>query len=342
MDWIKRNLYFVIGSLVALALMGGGGWYFYSKLKANNEVIDKLNEQYSKLQELINQKPHPGRPPQSDNIALAQEQQKQLRDFMQKTRQAFQPIPPIPEEPKVSDQDFSSALHHTVDQLQKQATNSGVTLQPNYAFSFAAQINQMRFAAGSPNALSAQLGDVKAICDVLFQAKINSLEHVRRERVSTDDDRGPQSDYLNQKSITNELAVLTPYEVKFRCFTPELAAATTGLANSPYAMVLKTINVERAPVVEAPPEAAAPVVFAPTPQPVPVPTDNRRQMDDAFRRRYGLGPGGRRENAPQPAPTYVAPPPVAAAARPALTTVLDEKQLLVTMNIDVVKLLPTK
>ena len=44
MDWIKRNLYFLIGSLVALALMGLAGWYLYSKWQLNNEFLGKLDE----------------------------------------------------------------------------------------------------------------------------------------------------------------------------------------------------------------------------------------------------------------------------------------------------------
>ena len=39
MDWIKRNLYFVIGSLAALVLMGLAGYYLYSKWQLNNEVL---------------------------------------------------------------------------------------------------------------------------------------------------------------------------------------------------------------------------------------------------------------------------------------------------------------
>src|SRR4029077_16537272 len=49
MDWIKRNLYFVIGSLVALLLLGAAGWYFYSSYKADGEALDKLREQYANL-----------------------------------------------------------------------------------------------------------------------------------------------------------------------------------------------------------------------------------------------------------------------------------------------------
>ena len=52
--------------------------------------------------------------------------------------------------------------------------------------------------------------------------------------------------------MTNELAVLTPYEVTFRCFSSELAAVLAGLASSPYALLVKTINVELAPAVAAP------------------------------------------------------------------------------------------
>ena len=100
---------------------------------------------------------------------------------------------------------------------------------------------------GSLEPLSVQLGEVKAICDVLFQAKINSLDNIRRERVSDDDLKGPQTDYLSEKSVTNELAVLSPYEVSFRCFSSELAAVLAGFASSPCGLMVKTINVESAP-----------------------------------------------------------------------------------------------
>lgn len=39
MDWIKRNLYFLVGSLVAVALMGLAGWYLYSKWQLNNDIL---------------------------------------------------------------------------------------------------------------------------------------------------------------------------------------------------------------------------------------------------------------------------------------------------------------
>ncbi len=226
MDWIKRNLYFLIGSLVAVALMGLAGWYLYSKWQLNNTILGSLDEQYATLRRLYEQKPHPGSD-KVDNIKAAKDQQQELLDYIRKARQYFQVCPPIPqpESGKLTSQEFSSALSRTIDQMQRDAARASVELPPkdskgnSYSFSFAAQKESLAYAPGSLEPLSVQLGKVKVICAVLFAAKVNSLDNLRRERVSEDDNKGPQTDYLSEKSVTNELAVLTPYEVTFRCFS---------------------------------------------------------------------------------------------------------------------------
>jgi hypothetical protein len=356
MAWIKRNLYFLVGSVVAVILMGLAGFYLFSKYQLNNQMLENLNERYNALKELNNQNPHPGNLPKGpDNIAAAKQQQEQLRAFIKRTGKHFQRIPAIPESQKVSSLEFTTALRSTIDRMQHDATNASVVLQQapqGYNFSFEAQKNKVTFAAGSLEPLSVQLGEVRVICDVLFQAKINSLDNLRRERISTDDNSGPQSDYLGEKSVTNELAVLTPYEVTFRCFTPELAGVLAGFASSPYALLIKTINVELAPaattlpgeMVTPSPPPQIPTYVPPPPQPI-----NTRQAEaDAFARRYGISPGARRAGeggapmpAPIPIPTYTQPVPVAPGqTKGGLPTVLDEKQLKVTLMLHVVKLLP--
>src|SRR5215213_9358794 len=127
MSWIKRNLYFLIGSLSALVLMGLAGWYLFSNYQRNNQMLEKLNEQYNTLNELNNQNPHPGNMPKGpDNIQAAREQQVQLRDFIGKTRKFYQRIPRIPatEGAKVSSQEFTTGLRSTLDRMQHDATNS--------------------------------------------------------------------------------------------------------------------------------------------------------------------------------------------------------------------------
>ena len=140
-----------------------------------------------------------------------------------------------------------------------------------------------------------QLAEVKAICAVLIQAKVNSLDNIRRERVSDDDLKGPQTDYLTEKSVTNELAVLSPYEVTFRCFSSELAAVLAGFAASPCGLLVKTINVESAPAAAAGTDAFAPGVTA-TPYAPPMPSPGASPtMEARMAERYGMrgraGPG---------------------------------------------------
>ena len=363
MSWIKRNLYFVIGSVVALVLMGLAGWFLYSKWALNNEMLTKLNADYEDLKNLNSQKPHPGAG-QINNIKLAQEQRDQVRQFINKTHTYFQPIAHIPDLPKVTDHDFSVALSRTIEQLQRDATNASVALPANYSFSFEAQKARINFAPNSLDRLAVQLGEVKHICDALFKAKVNSLDNLRRERVSPDDSAGPQTDYLTEKSITNELAVLTPYEVTFRCFSSELASVLGNLAASPAALLVKTINVEVAPAPPTP-EPTTPAfvnpgqyVTTPTPQVSPEMEDAmaRANAQAAMARRYGSimrGGGGSdsaslggipyREGPATPAtPAYFPPPSPTGPAKGGLPTVLDEKQLKLTMNLILVKPLPSK
>jgi hypothetical protein len=352
MDWIKRNLYFLIGSLVALALMGLAGWYLYSKWQLNNDILGKLDEKYAELKRLSEQNPHPG-DGKVDNIKAAKDQQQELRAYIQKAYQYFQHCPPIPvpESGKLTSQEFSSALSRTIDQMERDAAKASVTLPPKdasgqtYSFSFAAQREKLDYARGSLEPLSVQLSEVKAICGVLFQAKVNALDYIRRERVSDDDSKGPQTDYLPEKSVTNELAVLSPYEVRFLCFSSELAGVLAGFASAPCGLLIKTIDVESAPAAPAAEQMVTPLpVYSPyVPQPTTVP-GGAMSPEAALARRYGMrgARGGRLDPRAfmQPRPAYV-PPPVAPAPAPAnrggLPLALDEKELKITLMLNAVK-----
>lgn len=361
MSWIKRNLYFFILSIVGVVLMGLAGWFSYSKWNLNNQKLASLNEDYDKLKALNNQNPHPGAG-QIDNIKTAKEQRDTLRAFIAKTRSYYEPITPIPDIAKPTDRDFSVSLSRTIAQLQREATNASVIVQSNYSFSFEAQKAKVSFATGSLVPLSIQLGEISNMCSVLFEAKINYLDNIRRERVSADDSSGPQTDYLSEKSVTNDLAVMTPYEVTFRCFSSELASVLSGFATSPFGFVVKTINVDPAP---AAPEQAQPtiqyVMQPSTPQMSPMQEEMRAQQ--LMMSRYGVRPGvgsamgGSSSAGGVPyrplgsSPTTPAyQPPMAAAPQPGavpgskggLQTVLDEKQLKITINLILVKLLPEK
>ena len=314
MSWIKRNLLFVIGGVVAVILLGLAGYYLYVQSSLNNEKQGKLEQAYTDLERISKLQPNPGND-KVDNISIARSNQTIVRSQIDQTAGFFTPVPPVPPGPIVTAADFSGALRNTIDELTHSAAASSVTLQPKYDFSFAAQRPLVKFAPGSLEPMAAELGDIKAICDVLFKAKINMLYNLRRPRVSDDDLKGPQSDYLETAPTTNDLAVLVPYEVTFYGFSGELAGVLSGFAADPHGFIVTTLNVEPG-----------------TPSLNTALDANGAMMPE-------VQPGMYRYPGMIP-PT--AAPVTMAAGRGGLPVVLDEKQLKITMGVIVVKLLPKK
>jgi len=324
MDWIKRNLMFVIGGAIALVLMGLAGFYLYTGMSKNDAALEKLNAEYATLNSLNTQNPHPG-DDKTDNITAAKDQDKAVSAFISsKAAMVFKPIPSIPDSTNADNSMLAGALRRTIDQMRKEASARGVQVATNYYFSFMAERDRIMFDKAGLLPLSVQLGEVKAICDVLFAARVNAIDNIRRERVSVHDVEAQQStDYLDRITVTNEVALVSPYEVSVRCFSAEIAALLSGFASSPNGLIVRAINVE--PSVLGGDMGVAggegmPYMQQPVYQPQPY---TRRMMGEE---------GGYR---PPPAPVYVPPAP---AGRGGLPTLLDEKQLKVTLLIEVVKL----
>ena len=346
MTWIKRNLFFVGGAAIALILLVGAGFYTWSGYSHNDKALEDITAKYAELKRLYGQKPNPGND-KINNIKAAREQAIELQATFTLMAKLFERIPGIPDSgTNVSVEAFTTGLAQTIARLSREATNASVNLPPKFNFSFEQPSRAMKFPPGSLPPLAVQLGEVKTLCDVLIAAKVNSIEGLQRERVSPDDNSGPQTDYLDLHTTTNELALMAPYQITFRCFTPELALVLCGFAASPHGLVVKSINVEPAaaqPVAEA--TAPPPVYYMPAPV-TPAPFTGGRPGEGGgaaqrFRDRYGLGPG---KGFPPPAATPVAPVfvPAPAPGAGALKTVLNENQLKVTILVQVVKLLPVK
>mgnify|MGYP000911724820 CR=1 FL=1 len=351
MDWIKRNLILVIGGLVALGLIVVATLYTLGAMRNNATARENLESAYNEYRRLNTLNPHPGYG-KVDNIKVAREQERELRAFLGQVTERFTPIAPIPANP--TPQEYADALRRTIDQLQRDATNQSVVLPPRYNYSFEAQRQRVTFAEGSLPRLAVQLGEVKVIADILNAARINSLESIRRERVSVDDQAGSPGDYLTGTTVTNDLALLTPYEVNFLAFSPELAAVLSGFANSPHALVVKVVNVQPAgvavvdPLLTGQPLMETRYVNPISPAPIqPQP----RAMDEAamsrqFRDRYGIGrerpgerPGAERPPSglrspggypqpgfPQPGVPTFSPGVAATGARGGLRPAMDEQQ----------------
>ena len=316
MAWIKRNLFFAIGSLIALLLLGAAGYYGFKSWRDNSAKMGDLNEAYTDLGNYLTQQPSPS----DDNITAAKDQEAQLRKWIGEAREHFKPVEPIPNPPDgvVTTEQFAGNLRKTLQDLQLEATNANVGLPPDYSFSFAAERNLVTFAPNSLNPLASHLGEIKALCDILFDAKINALDGIQREMISDNDATGPQSDYLADKSVTSDLATATPYIVTFRCFSADLGHVLAKLASTDYAFVVKGVNVM--------PASGSQMPFGVNPGGMP-------------------NPGFPQPGMPQPGfpqPGNFPPGTYPAGAQPpgngGLQTVLDEQLLQVTMAVEVVKL----
>jgi len=338
MDWIKRNIIFVISSAVALLLLGGAGFYLYSGVSKNDAALEALNQEYAELKRLNSQPVHPGND-KVDNIAAAKEQEKQVRAFTRKVTRVFEPIPPIPDSASLNNSQLAEALRRTLDRLQRDAGNAGVQLPEKFSFSFAAIRPLLVFDQAGLAPLATQLGEVKTICGVLFEAKINALDSIRRERVSTHDREAQQtSDYMDRSSVTNDVAILTPYEVSMRCFSSELGAVLAGFASSRHGLTVKAVNVEPS----APSGLVDPAMSGATPQPMYVPPPmmlpgRAAMMEEGY---GGYAVGNAAPRMPAPAPVYA--PAASSGTRGGLPVLLDERQFKVTLLIEVVKLAPKK
>jgi hypothetical protein len=271
MAWIKRNLVFVIVGVLALGLLGAAGFYNYQSWSRNTAAFDRLNEIYNTLQEYANKKPSPGNE-KVNNIEAARQQEHEIRAWIQQATGYFQPIAPIPNSGAnaVTSEAFAAALRRTIDQLQHEADTASVGLPPQYTFSFKAQRDLVKFSPGSLEMLSAQLGEVKAIAEVFYAARVNSLDGIQRVRVSDDDSTGPQADYFDGHSVTNNRAVLTPYQITFRSFSPDIGEVLADFAASSHGFVVRSISVQPAGAVPgALTDAAMPPPMTPPPPAAP-------------------------------------------------------------------------
>jgi len=245
MDWIKKNLALVVIGAVALGALGFAGFFLWTKMQDSAKVTTELEDQDQKLQTLARMKPHPGKG-KVDNIAAAKEQEQKLQDFAKRAREMFVPVP-YPT--NIDSASFGLLLADTVDYLQRKAGRSGIKIPDGYAFTFEAQRKSLTFEANAVVPLTRALTEVKAISEILFDAKILELDRIRRVSVASQDTpslgpMGGTSDYWTRKPTTNDLAIIIPYEFTFRGFSSELQSVLEGLARSPHSFLLKNLVVD--------------------------------------------------------------------------------------------------
>ena len=108
---------------------------------------------------------------------------------------------------------------------------------------------------------------------------------------------------MDSLSVTNNGLIISPYQITFECFTPQLGTVLANFANQHHTIVVKTLDIQPADM-------------------------NTMGMSMPME-------GGRY-------PTEAQPGTPQAAARGAVPTIIDEKKLKVIMLVDVIKIVPAQ
>jgi hypothetical protein len=334
MAWLKRNVGLVVSGLISLGLLGFATYYLFVKKAEADEASAKLQQATDELNRLVNRTP--GVSP--DNITEAKGDQQKIEKFTEAIKHFFVP-PPFPKE--VNNRDFGILLDRTLSELRHTADQADTKLPlKDYKFSFASQATAPNIALASLEPLAAQLLEISTICNVLFGAKVNALDAVKRSPVTSDETAG-MTDFLTAKPETNEWTVITPYEVTFKGFSGELAQVLHGFAKTSNCIIVKNIVVQRADAPVETPVTDTSAAGAATP---PAGADpyarygmggmrmrmgGARGMSPDLARRYGLPSAGAPAEAPQQSQTKRNP-----------AVVRDEQLLRVVLTLETVRLKP--
>ena len=276
MDWLKKNWKLVAWIAGAVLILGGAFGFLFKQYTYAREAATKLEQQTKELDRLVRLNPHPGND-RIDNIKAAKQQEKEIENLIEQAKNVLQPIQ-YPT--NLTSGQFRLLLDRTIAELTKKAKQSGVRIPSDFAFSFDNIRNRMSFDSKFIPMLTRQLVEVKTISEILFDAKVLTLDAIRRTQVirtnqvsqTTTSPYGAafgvppapapppppptapsygfgltSSNFWDREIITNDLAIITPYEFTFHCFTDELARFLYGIAQAKKGIVVKNIAVDGMP-----------------------------------------------------------------------------------------------
>ena len=272
MNWVKNNIGLVVGGVVALALLGVAGWFLYTQMEAEKQAQANLERGLSNLNSLLTRDPHPGDAAKGvDNIgSVRAEQEKIEKTLLTPLRGLFKPFE-VPQD--LNTFKFKSLLEERIAGLQRAARNSGVGLpkdgETRYSFSFSDIRPKVSFAPETLQPMAFQLAQIEEISHVLFDAKIHSINGIKRPEVKEaeadveeededdyDDEEtssfssfsfSTSDNYIEEEAVTNSItgAILYPFQLSFQCFSSELSQVVAGLNNHEHFFRIKWMVVEQ-------------------------------------------------------------------------------------------------
>jgi hypothetical protein len=178
-----------------------------------------------------------------ENIRAAGAEAARLAGFATGLERHFAPPPEIAH---LDSRTFRAQLETTIARLRADASAARVVLPSQYWFAFAAQKGTIDFDTNTLPTLALQLDEIAALCQVLFDSRVNALEWVKRVP-NVPGETLDSLDYLDAKATTNSSGVLMPYQLAFEGYSAQLAAVLARLTKSSHFFIVRNIAVEPVP-----------------------------------------------------------------------------------------------
>ena len=243
MVWIKRNLVLVVSGLVGLSLIGFGTYLVMNGLSRNKQLSEDVEGTRSRANQLYDANPFPSQA----NIDKAKQETESLKAALARAHGFFKPVPVE----KMDVKRFMVWRDELLSGLRDAARRAGTELPAasDYSFSFATQQKKTQFSPDTLPHVPEQMAEVKSICAMLFDARVNRIGNIRRARVCGDDKSSANgSDYtsgtLELVTDTTSHMVSSPYEITFYSFSVEVADVLNRIHRSPHGFLVKAIQVE--------------------------------------------------------------------------------------------------
>ena len=276
----RKHMPLLVGGLVVLLL---AIVLFYLLFSAKGRYADgfaRLTSIQSQLQRLTNRSVFPS---ESNVLSMGKQQEiyreylDGLRGSMKKGQAAAEPI---------TRDRFRQLMEETLRQLVNDARTKSVTLPVNFAFGFQRYAEGNLPAEEEMNRLVDQLGSVKVLCEILYDAGIGELVSVDRTVFEKDAQIAPVEEEFGRRSARNrpEAAAAAPsvelatdplglytkehYVLSYRAQDAANRKALDRLAQgSPFTVVTKVeiVNSARPAVTTPQPEEEAAPASAPAP-----------------------------------------------------------------------------
>ena len=252
--YLKRHMLILVGLLLALGFVGYG-YKFMNDAAAGRVKQDEAFETVKSRREKISN-PDNNIKIDAANIGKIQNE---VNDLDRLIVESGTVIRAGVEHQAMAGNDFTTHMVSVIKQLNRAAEEQQVNLprdpgsksdvQFPYYFTFFEVITKEHGVSEDKVAeLQVQLEDVETIINILLRSRVQSIELIQRNRVTTEDASATRpNDYLDdRKKYTNSVAVVRPYRIKFHCLSGGIAKSLSGFASEELFYVVRKFEVKQA------------------------------------------------------------------------------------------------